>query len=161
MDLKDYQHEAMKFANYKSKKYPYFLLNTEIWEYIDKFNKKEHRGDDIPDYDLLQLKELGDILWACAAIGTQNMFNIKLKTKAEITFEEISFAALQILNFKDENFKPKKLKILINLISVVVAFVQQEAIKLNSSLYEVCKINILKLTDRKNRNKIKGSGDLR
>jgi NTP pyrophosphatase (non-canonical NTP hydrolase) len=98
MDLDSYQDQAMEFAKYQSKLYPFMALSEEAGEVAGKVAKvlrKEGmegfmaKAGDItgPLYHDL-VKELGDVLWQVAACATE----------MGITLDQIAYRNLEKLH---------------------------------------------------------------
>jgi NTP pyrophosphatase (non-canonical NTP hydrolase) len=158
MKITDYQKKVKTFAIYKEPDYPLYLLVSEIGEYFGKI-AKEKRGDYTTEQKeelrKAKLLELGDIAWAVAEIGNINEIKINLIEKTVINdFFDFVYIANEILNEINKYSQKLNLEIMFFLIS-------QQAKSLGSNLTEVMQMNIEKLTDRKNRNVIKGEGDYR
>ena len=106
MNINTYQKEAAKTAIYKDKLvYPTLGLVGEAGEIANKVKKilRDNNGELSEEVRKNLIKELGDVMWYCAAVATD----------------------------------------------------------LNTTLGEICFVNIEKLKSRQERNQISGSGDNR
>ena len=141
MDKKTYAKEAMKFAAYDDNEYPFWATIEEFGEFAGKI-AKSLRGDKELDMELLR-KEAGDILWQLNACVEEDWF----PSKGSFIRDYMSV----IGHFFECN--PE------------VAMEDFEEVILQAQYGmdpdEIRQENIDKLTDRKNRNVIKGSGDNR
>ncbi|MCP4665126.1 MAG: hypothetical protein GY849_02075 [Deltaproteobacteria bacterium] len=166
MELKQYSELAHSFVSYEENDYPYFLLVEEIGEYAGKIAKLK-RGDYSysENYRLEILKELGDICWALNEIAIlhncfiESNFFKKVKGLRNIIKNNLNnlekhtlFLEMQTNLLIENNYN--SFYNYFGLIDVISR-------EYNSSIEEIFEMNIKKLTDRKNRGKIKGNGDNR
>jgi hypothetical protein len=142
MNKEIYEVEAMKFAQFDNDMYPFLAAIEELGEFAGKL-AKSLRGDKELDYDLLK-KEAGDVLW---------QLNACEHTSYELSNPKIKWCEgmYMVLNsFLNEGFSTAT--------SEFEQFIEDQ---FDFNPDEVRADNIAKLTDRKNRGKIRGDGDLR
>lgn len=152
-DWKDYQEQAYSFAVFKDPDYPMYALAEECGELIGKF-AKQMRGDNELN-TLAVLQEIGDILW-----------NVAVWRK--LNFIKMTVPYVSLRNMKEAEELPLNGIAL----SVLLGFCRGEpthalmslsllAKRLGSSLEGCATLNLEKLTDRKARFVIRGTGDNR
>lgn len=155
-DWAEYQEQANEFAIYKHEMYPIVALLEELGELAGKF-AKSMRGDAELDVEAVK-KEIGDVLWN-AAMGMRNFGeDHTILYVDDITEEEWE-------EFKDEETH----KLVLGLFPAVFGgdtstffkTLRVIARKLDFTLEDCATGNIIKLTSRKERDVIKGDGDLR
>ena len=150
-----YKEQAMEFALYENPEYPVAALYEEMGELTGKF-AKAIRGD--RELDVVGArKEIGDILWNCAALfeehGGEGEFNIPDLNEEywdSYTDTPLHHMALSLFgNVSEGNF------------AAFFALLNYIARRLDTTLEECATGNIIKLTSRKERDVIKGDGDNR
>ena len=150
-----YGDEAMEFAIYEDSDYPIAALFEEMGELTGKF-AKAIRGDKELDVEGAR-REVGDILWMCAAIHSEHGKGDPLALPVEN--EDAFNAAAGIPEHR----------LALGLFESVVhgnfeAFFTSLHIiarRLDTTLEECASNNLLKLADRKARDVLQGSGDNR
>lgn len=185
MKISEYAVESMETAAYPNVGnnifYPCKGLFGEGGELSEKIKKIE-RADpstSTPEYTELIKKELGDILWYCAAVAYE--LNIKLSDdlggneeepdpttdndpslnvlKLPIFIADICSIALyskiEELDFSDLDIVECALYNIINILE------KMAVIFCSTTINEIARLNIEKLKDRQKRNQIKGFGDSR
>lgn len=140
MDKETYSKEAMKFAAYDDSMYPFWAILEELGEFAGKI-AKSLRGD--KELDMVELrKEAGDVLWQLNA----------REFEESCTGNELYWDFLEVVDYTINSNSLDGVNNLFNL------YIQKH---FNMDPSEIRQENIDKLTDRKNRNVIKGSGDNR
>lgn len=163
MNLDDYQVKAMETAVYPNVGnnifYPILGLIGEFGEVIEaKQTGASHEH---------LLSEFGDVLWYISRVCTE--LGIKLSDVsiardiddpivvlcklAEMTKKVMRDSNSEVTPLHIEKYKP--------LLSVIFMELQRQVATANSTIEQICVLNIEKLLDRKARNKLKGSGDTR
>jgi NTP pyrophosphatase (non-canonical NTP hydrolase) len=162
--LDHYQTQAYTTAAYpESAKvaYPALGLVSEVGELLDT---------EFGDRDAL-VKELGDVVWYCAAIATDLDFKLS---------EAYGFAKCEFISdvqgiwknahliagrvkkiIRGDSGRTGKILAIRGYVGDVIRRVEALAAEAESSLEEVCEGNLDKLFDRKDRGQIKGDGDNR
>lgn len=152
--IADYQKLAMRtcLPSCKNKAYALYGFKAEIGEVFGKVAKKI-RGDEITKRDFVE--ELGDCFWFCALacelekLKFENVFKYAKEQNLDDVYMDLDFA----FDTKDSEISlmPE------GYIEAVKAFCK----KLNIKPSDCMRANIRKLTNRYNRNVIKGNGDNR
>ena len=149
-ELIDYQAAAFATAIYPDKGagfsiYPYLKLCGEAGEVAEMFGKAIRDGiEDIEKWRVSLLKELGDVLWYCAAIATEE--------NTDLTKEKTH------IGFKGHNALRLCEAAICHDVSVVVDVVELIAVENSSTLAEVAALNLAKLAARKEAGTLRGSG---
>ena len=143
MNKETYSKEAMKFAAYDDKMYPFWAVLEELGEFAGKI-AKSLRGDKELDMEALR-KEAGDVLW-------------------QLNAKQVEQKSMELYDSKYCDFSDIVREVASDEMSADwVAQQFEEFIGTHFSMNpdEIRQENIDKLTDRKNRGKIKGDGDNR
>lgn len=169
MNIKEYQKEAIKFATFGNKMENEYLalgLSGEVGEVLNKL-KKVIRDDDgqlMEDAARHIALEVGDVLWYVVTIAHKEKIrllftphkkkNVPLKDAITFGMEVMyqSFRTSDDLVDGRLSFPPNRLLVICSALELLSNFA-------GYTLEEVADMNIQKLTDRKNRGKIGGSGD--
>ncbi len=143
MNAREYHDKAREFANYDNPEYPFWALIEEIGEFAGKV-AKSMRGDCVLDREAL-LKEAGDVQWQL----NESVAKFKESPKP---FSDKLISLMDLLAIYSTNDPHEDHKQLWD------DYIEDH--------WDICPDrcrgeNIKKLTDRKNRNVIKGSGDNR
>ena len=181
MNLAEYQKRAITTAIYeKSIALPYIALGlvSEVGELIEKLQELiEGNYDDEVAHKNLILKEIGDIYWYSAAWAEEVDCNLTLikkmsegygKSTDNITVQAAKVADVVKKALRDDfelakngeitQDKANKASMAVSkILSWLDALCKDMGFKVENAL----EANIQKLESRKNRNVIKGSGDLR
>lgn len=176
MTLNEYQEQAQKFAIYeKPIIYPAVGLIGECGEADDKLKKviRDSNGE-ATEYDKKHIAlEFGDIMWYCQALLHDLGFQfgeiepiVKIINKVSIVdYYKNDVYTLGILlgvHCATASIKAvqthDKCGVLYH-VSHVVAIIAAMSYKYGYSLADICNINLDKLSSRKERDKINGSGD--
>ena len=95
MDFKEYQKEALKTAKYHNLKIPAIAycglkLSGEAGEVSEKIGKvfRDKGGDFDHSTELELAKELGDVLWYCAAVA--DLLGMELEWCAELNIKKLT-----------------------------------------------------------------------
>lgn len=163
MKLDDYQIKAMETAVYPNVGnnifYPILGLIGEFGEVLEAKLLGTSRDD--------LLSELGDVGWyisrVCTELGiklsdvstTQDVEDptLVLCRLAEITKKVMRDNNSEVTSVHVEKYKP--------LLAIMFMELQRQVAAADSTIEEICELNIQKLFDRKERNKLQGSGDHR
>lgn len=176
MDLNQYQQEAFKTAIYPNQGKNLVYATLGLLEESGEVAEKVGTGRQINNEEVI--KELGDVLWYLACCCTEMQVDLKLiyqkslnkdapksvKSLIATLFQATSKVAGKVKKtIRDDKGilqEAKKLEIIEHLASSMICLsILSETI--NSSLEEVASKNLEKLLDRKDRGKLKGSGDNR
>lgn len=156
----EYKKSADTFAEYESADYPYTLLVSEIGEVFGKFAKIE-RGDPTTKTDNFRFeiaKEIGDVFWSLSQLYNVNTVFEKIDASKYDSIPEI---LVYLNDFAGEIYKDYTLcKIPLKATKIMYLLIEL-CNRLGFTFEFVLSLNIEKLTDRKNRGVIKGSGDNR
>ena len=151
-ELRAYQTAAFATAIYPNKGrgtsiYPYLKLCGEAGEVAEKFGKRIRDGDggDTEAWRQSLLKELGDVMWYCAAIATEEAGSLTVSTNI-VEFNPVIEMCLQAARGNTTS---------------VMSYVKHIAEQNGSTLAEVAAINLAKLASRAERGTLSGSGDER
>ena len=140
MNKETYSKEAMKFAAYDDKMYPFWAVLEELGEFAGKI-AKSLRGDKELDMEALR-KEAGDVLWQLNACDHE-----KDTCKYSDAYLDFELVVRDVIDTKLNNARESFSRFI------------EDCFNMNPD--EIRQENIDKLTDRKNRGKIKGDGDNR
>ncbi len=163
MNLDEYQIAAMETAVYPNVGnnifYPILGLIGEFGEVLEAIQTGASRED--------ILSELSDVTWYISRVCTE--LGIKLSEVsdcreiedptivlcrlAEITKKVMRDSNSEVTDVHTQKYKP--------LLSKIFFELQRRIKEAESTIEEICELNIKKLADRKKRNKLKGSGDNR
>ena len=152
-DWAAYQKEAYTFALYENTDYPALAVLEEMGELCGKY-AKSLRGDKELD-ETGVLLEIGDILWNLAALASDQALPFTVPSiKSDDDQDPLDrplheLAALSVSSFLNNNQ------------SKCILTLHWIAKGLGSSLEDCAELNLKKLRDRRDRNKIKGEGDYR
>jgi NTP pyrophosphatase (non-canonical NTP hydrolase) len=164
MTFDEYQQKAAEFAVYpkdREREYLSLGLISEVGELAGKLKKEIRDGVDLTE---AILDEASDVMWYAAMTCTS--FNVRLERWWATWPTEgmdmpvrwmASFASLSTgFRIPDREGDLNKWA-MGNLLMILENFVADRG----TTLEAVCEANIAKLTDRKNRGKLQGSGDTR
>ena len=159
MTIKEYIKEADLFAAYKEVDYIYFGLAFELGELGGKITKYAFRGDELSKEAIEG--EVGDCFWFLSQISKEIDFDLQHRTgKSFINptqiLQDILFLQQEIaVNRHNIPMLILNLKKTMELLTGIINFYELK------SVTEIMQKNIDKLSDRKKRNVILGSGDKR
>jgi hypothetical protein len=142
VNREEYSKKAMEFAQYEDPMYVYWAALEELGEFAGKI-AKSLRGDKELDMEALR-KEAGDVLWQLNARsceensyqGSDPLYEEFIAIVSNAVEDDVSDWVARNFEYFIEDF-------------------------FNMNPDEIRQENIDKLTDRKNRNAIKGDGDCR
>lgn len=169
MNIKDFQKEAIKFAAFGNKMENEYLalgLSGEVGEVLNKLKKiiRDDDGQLTEDAARHIALEVGDVLWYVVTIAHKEKIRLLFTQhkKENVSLQEaIKFGmevAYQSFRTSDDliggrvALPPIRLLVICSSLELLSNFA-------GYTLEEVADMNIQKLTDRKNRGKIGGSGD--
>jgi len=169
MNVKEYQKEAIKFAAFGDKMGNEYLalgLSGEVGEVLNKLKKiiRDDGGQLKEDAARHIALEVGDVLWYVVTIAHKEKIRLVFtpRKKEVVSLQDaIKFGmevAYQSVRTSDDlvggrlNFPTNRLYVICMMLELLSNFA-------GYTLEEVAEMNIQKLTDRKNRGKIGGSGD--
>lgn len=173
MNLTEYQQKANETAIYEERiVYPTFGLSGEIGEFYEKVLIQSHLENEC-------IKEAGDVCWYIAALCTDFGWNMqeldkvtliksledsKLKYLDKVIIASSKISEIVKKSLRDTNKiikEDKKEEIKIFLSYILRNLKNYMKFSFNVSLEKILVTNIEKLTSRKERNLIQGSGDNR
>ena len=145
-ELREYQVAAFATAIYSgagngTSRYPYLALCEEAGEVAGLFAKRLRDGEPEDFRDKLR-KELGDVLWQCAAIDTEMGREFKIGYDWGAPNPTIRLCTMAALRSTD----------------IVVGLISRIAEEQGMTLKEVADANLAKLAKRAAENKLQGSG---
>ena len=169
MNTKEYQREAIKFATFGEEMENEYLalgLSGEVGEVLNKLKKviRDNGGQLTEDAARHIALEIGDVLWYVATIAQAQKIELSFDTheKENVSLQgAIKFGMeLQYQSFRVSDdlvgdrpcYPPNRLFTICSWLEIMSNYA-------GYTLEEVADMNIQKLTDRKNRGKIGGSGD--
>jgi hypothetical protein len=147
-ELRDYQAAAFTTAIYPdagkgTSLYPYLALCEEAGEVAGLFAKRIRDGER-PDFRDKLRKELGDVLWQCAAIATEEDRELTIEThKGFVGDYSLRLCEAAICHDVE------------SIVDVVNSIAGQHGM----TLLEVADANLAKLASRAERGTLSGSGD--
>ena len=165
MNFETYQQKAAEFAVYpkdREREYLSLGLISEVGELAGKLKKEIRDGVDLTE---AILDECGDIMWYvamnCNAHGRSldGLCSIWREEQWSTQFVPNHKSVLRMVEHTDDMFRDGGLDSY-----GVMDFTWELKLFLmtkNTHIEAVCEANIAKLTDRKNRGKLQGSGDTR
>lgn len=170
MTIKQYQTEALKTYNVSDHRLTYLRLGMrgEAGEVCDKVKKLIRDNSWVPGTPVQSpelrhsiLLELGDVLWYLVIYAYEmhteqicgiNMDSLELSTISGYYSSDLAEHAIDLADLMTLSH--------VNIWEAVVEIITMAKI-LDSSINEVCQLNIQKLADRSKRDMIRGSGDYR
>lgn len=190
MNLCEYQEMARSTAIYLETEgskmiYPALGLAGECGEVVEKIKKFIRDDGEIMTQERRDgiKKELGDVMWYCANICCDADLDLdmvyKMRTSHSmakmhnITLPQLALSInrqaciitndLELWYYKYDCSKSEscRFKNIPQNLTLLIVGVEEMANQCDSTLEEVCSMNISKLLDRKERGRLKGSGDNR
>lgn len=172
MNFNEYQTQALKTAQYPHEYkvlYPLLKLGGEIGEVSEKVGKtlRDHDGDFSTKKHDIAL-EIGDVLWYIAAlshdIGISLEFPKDVTTEGDEVFTTLNLQRLQgklvarIFESWEDSVYPKAIT---RILKEILLSAGELAYLLGYSYLDIVNLNLEKLSSRKQRGVIGGSGDHR
>jgi hypothetical protein len=146
-ELRAYQTAAFATAIYPdagkgTSLYPYLALCEEAGEVAGLFAKRIRDGEK-PDFRDKLRKELGDVLWQCAAIATES--NDEMRCRGYFSMHNNTIRLVQAASSGN-----------VHLVVFILGTIAEEH---GMTLKEIADANLAKLASRAERGTLSGSGD--
>ena len=156
----NYLEEIRKFVVYPQQVNNFGLVYCYLGIIDEQSELVEKLDDDSSKEDII--KELGDILFYIVMFAYESGINIDINDiKTEETSEEIIRAIPGMIKKYYRDNKPLDKEILTSFLSMMLKMVEEACDVLNTNIQDVARINVEKLSKRKENNTIKGDGDNR